>query len=268
MKQTLLVGIVSTLGRLRRGMNCGEVHALQIALRTAGHQLVADGDFGPITEMAVERFQAAHGLKPDGVVGPLTAAALDAACDVAAPPIEPDLPSVKTVAPWLSIARALTGTKEIAGARSNPLIIKWAADIAATYPDLKGTVGWYSDDATPWCGLFAAYCMTRGGYKPPAAPLGAKNWFTDWRDGMHLDEPVLGAVLVKSRVGGGHVTFYEGEDATHYFCRGGNQSDQVNVSRIAKNADVLGFMWPKAAPIVAHGRVITSFAGAVAGSEA
>jgi len=49
----------------------GGVLALQRALGVS-----ADGDFGPITEQAVESFQSAHGLAIDGVVGPATRAAL------------------------------------------------------------------------------------------------------------------------------------------------------------------------------------------------
>ena len=45
----------------------------------------------------------------------------------------------------------------------------------------------------------------------------------------------LGDVLVFSRNGGGHVGFYVGEDTTHYHVLGGNQSDSVNIARIAKN---------------------------------
>ena len=40
--------------------------------------LEADGRFGPVTQHAVEQFQASHGLTPDGVVGPATWAALKA----------------------------------------------------------------------------------------------------------------------------------------------------------------------------------------------
>ncbi len=42
-----------------------------------------DGDFGPITQLAVEAFQQQCDLESDGIVGPLTWRALTA--DIAAP---------------------------------------------------------------------------------------------------------------------------------------------------------------------------------------
>jgi peptidoglycan hydrolase-like protein with peptidoglycan-binding domain len=39
----------------------------------------ADGDYGPSTQVAVEKFQVAHGLAEDGVVGQQTLAALQQA---------------------------------------------------------------------------------------------------------------------------------------------------------------------------------------------
>ncbi len=45
---------------------------LQYLLRAAGHQVEADGDFGPQTEAAVKAFQSANGIEDDGVVGPVT----------------------------------------------------------------------------------------------------------------------------------------------------------------------------------------------------
>lgn len=39
--------------------------------------VTVDGDFGPVTEKAVNAFKIKRGLKPDGIVGPNTWAALD-----------------------------------------------------------------------------------------------------------------------------------------------------------------------------------------------
>lgn len=255
---------------LRRGHKGEAVLAVQLALRAFGHELIADADFGGITEAAVKDFQAAHGLTPDGVVGQLTAAALDSGSGSAAggepATIAPAAPSVLSVAPWLSVMRAITGTKEVAGKGDSPVILGWVRDIVAAYPDLKGTVGWYNHDEIPWCGLAAAYCITKAGFKPPRLALGAVNWFNDWADGYRLEHGCPGAVLVKSRVGGGHVTFYECEDANYYYCRGGNQSDMVNVAAIRKDETVKGFMWPKGGP-AARERKFGSIASARAGGS-
>lgn len=45
---------------------------------------------------------------------------------------------------------------------------------------------------------------------------------------------MLGDILTFKRNGGGHVTMYVGEDAGAYHCLGGNQSDKVCITRIAK----------------------------------
>jgi hypothetical protein len=50
---------------------------VQWRLRTLGHDIVIDGDFGPQTDAAVRAFQAAHGLEVDGRVGPMTRSALE-----------------------------------------------------------------------------------------------------------------------------------------------------------------------------------------------
>lgn len=248
------------------------VKAVQEALRGAGQELVADGSFGVVTEVAVEDFQRKHGLTSDGEVGPLTAAALDAVHSAAVRDSTSSLhetpaPSVYAVAPWLSVMRAITGTKEVQGGADSAIILGWVKTIVDVYPDLKGNVGWYNHDSIPWCGLAVAYCMTKAGFHPPAAPLGAANWYTDWKDGYRLENPCPGAILVKTRVGGGHVTLYEREDANYYYCRGGNQSDMVNVSAIRKDSTVRGFMWPKGGPVPGK-RLFGSMSAARAGSEA
>jgi N-acetyl-anhydromuramyl-L-alanine amidase AmpD len=63
------------MATLKRGDEGPEVAELQARLRELGFD--GDGVFGPVTELAVRRFQEAQGLLPDGVVGPLTRAALE-----------------------------------------------------------------------------------------------------------------------------------------------------------------------------------------------
>lgn len=242
---------------LRMGATGPAVTAVQLALRNDGRDIEADGDFGIITRTALKAFEASRGLTPDGIVDVPTAQALD---KIAAPP------SVLKIAPWLATMRALTGTKEAPGAKDNPFIVEMAHEIVRRYPDLKGTVGWYNHDSIPWCGLGMAYCMAINGIKPVASPLSALAWA---KFGVALKIPTPGAVLVYSRTGGGHVTLYESEDATYYYCRGGNQADSINVTKIPKSRAIKAIRWPAGTPLPTAGRKIGATGNAAAaGSEA
>lgn len=67
----------SSAPELARGDFGAAVTELQQLLQRAGVPTgPVDGDFGPMTQAAVRRFQAARGLPVDGVVGPQTWAAL------------------------------------------------------------------------------------------------------------------------------------------------------------------------------------------------
>lgn len=239
-----LVATVVISGTLREGANGLAVKEIQKALRAAGHELVVDGDFGSNTRAAVERFQAASRIAADGMVGPVTAAYLDRVPQGI--PVKP-LPSVLAVAPWLSRARALTGTREIPGARSNPVILAMRSGLSARYPVLRPNLDWYVDDDTPWCGLFGGACvgLIDPGFMPPLALLRALAW-KDW--GQELDQPVQGCIAVKERKGGGHVTFVEGisKDGKKLLCRGGNQTNMVNLAEYDKDVFV-AYRWPTGA---------------------
>jgi uncharacterized protein (TIGR02594 family) len=122
-------------------------------------------------------------------------------------------------------ALKLYGTYEW-GQGSNPVILNWATECGLTG---------YSSDDIPWCGLFVAVVMRRAGRgaQVPAAPLWARNWH---RFGVFCGGgPQLGDVMVFTRGSGGHVGLYVGEDESHYHILGGNQSDMVNIARLAKN---------------------------------
>lgn len=125
-------------------------------------------------------------------------------------------------------ALKLYGIKEVKGVESNPQIITWAKE-------LGGIVGcWYTDDEKPWCGLFMAICAKRAGLDYPAGfnSLRAKEW-AKW--GNPSPQPSLGDVLIFDRAGGGHVGLYVGQDQHAFHVLGGNQSDAVSITRIAKD---------------------------------
>lgn len=125
----------------------------------------------------------------------------------------------------LVAALAEYGTFEGAGSANNPKILGWAREIGGDVAKV------YTADSIPWCGLFVALCAKRAGKPLPASPLWARAWAT-W--GEKSPRASLGDVLVFVRDGGGHVGLYVGEDATAYHVLGGNQSDGVTITRIAK----------------------------------
>ena len=123
-------------------------------------------------------------------------------------------------------ALALYGVRETAGPASTPEIIKWAEEIGFKILGIT-----YKDDSIAWCGLFMAVVVKRAGHALPKIPVRASSW-AEW--GNYSDTPMLGDVLVFTRKGGGHVGLYVGEDKEAYHVLGGNQSDSVCITRIAK----------------------------------
>ena len=69
-------------------------------------------------------------------------------------------------------------------------------------------------------------------------PYWARNWLLFGQE----TKPVTGAVLIFERGSGGHVGFAVGQDDTHFYVLGGNQSDAVTIARIAKPR-LLGARW-------------------------
>ena len=68
----------------------------------------------------------------------------------------------------------------------------------------------------------------------PAQPLWARSWVNFGKDGSA--RPQLGDVLVFRRgETSGHVGIYIGEDYGAFHVLGGNQSDGVTITRIAKD---------------------------------
>jgi uncharacterized protein (TIGR02594 family) len=222
-----------------------------------------DGVRGRKTILATIAFQRAEKLMADGLVGPKTAALLFAR-ETAATPVPgvsgPTDDAPNAPVPWFVEAQRLIGVAEDRSARSNPLLIGWGREIDCRY----------TNDETPWCGLFVGHCIASQMLAEPLPtnPLGARQWQTFGRG----CDPQPGAVMVFWRVsrsdGRGHVGFYVAEDKAGYFhILGGNQSDAVNVSRVPKSRFVAA-RWPATAMPPAGGKVMADATGRISQREA
>lgn len=164
---------------------------------------------------------------------------------------------IPTEPKWLAVARSLLGTREIPGPQHSGFISKGWARLGA---------GWFNDDETPWCGFFVAHCIDAAGLPYPGKGMFARA--KAWLDWGKPSQPVLGAIVVYSRKGGGHVGFLAGESATHYYVLGGNQDNCVSIAPFNKTTrPPEGFRWPASLP-AGVGKLPKMSGGAVTRGEA
>jgi len=136
---------------------------------------------------------------------------------------------------WVEVARRSIGVRELAGAPTAPVIAGWLQKLGA----------WWKDDETPWCGTACAAWLTEAGLTPPKTWYRARDWAA-WGDA--LPAPMLGAIVVFERVGGGHVGIVVGIDvAGRLMVLGGNQGDRVCIAPFDRGRAV-AFRWPPGAP--------------------
>jgi uncharacterized protein (TIGR02594 family) len=170
----------------------------------------------------------------------------------------PTLLNKELGAPWIDTAQGEINQREVPGAKANPRILEY----------FKVSKFWGEDDTgakNAWCGSFTAWVMSKHGFIPPKNSFRAKEWLNF---GQRLDAPVYGAIGVKTRTGGGHVSFIVGqsEDGAHYYMLGGNQGDAVNVTKYAASV-WSGFVFPSG-PVSSTTLPIYDGVAAHAGSEA
>lgn len=135
---------------------------------------------------------------------------------------------------WLDTAKKYIGTKEVAGASHNATILKMYANVG--FPEVK-------DDETAWCAAFVGSVLKEAGL-PYMKSLAARSYL---KYGKELKQPKAGAIVVfwRGKPDGwqGHVAFVSHFDDTWVYCVGGNQSNQVNVTKFDRKR-VLGYRWP------------------------
>lgn len=139
--------------------------------------------------------------------------------------------------PWYAAALKLRGTHEGTKKKPNPLVQAMFADCG--FPQFKDTT------ATPWCAAFTWSLMKRAGHVVPNSLMARSG--ANWGEPC---EPKLGCLVVMWRgsptSASGHIGFYAGENDTHVFVLGGNQSDAVTVAKFPKSR-VLAYRWPRKA---------------------
>lgn len=132
---------------------------------------------------------------------------------------------------WIDEAKEHIDKKEIVGKGTNLTIKSWLSNLRA----------WWSDDETPWCGVFVAHCLKTAGYPIPKHWFRALAWL-DW--GVEIASPCYGCIVVFSRKGGGHVGFVVGRDENYrLMVLGGNQGNAVSISPF-ETIRVAGYRMP------------------------
>lgn len=132
---------------------------------------------------------------------------------------------------WVVEARKFIGLKEVKGNVHAPEIVQFWKDIKR---------GGIKDDETPWCAAFVGAMLERSNIK--SSRFEGASSYLKW--GETLTAPILGCIVVFSRVGGGHVGFVVGTDRTgNLLVLGGNQADAVNIKSFPRTR-VTGYRWP------------------------
>ena len=120
----------------------------------------------------------------------------------------------------------------------------------------------------PWCGDLVESVIAK---TLPTEPLVSNPfWALNWsKFGKAIKVVAVGNILTFKRNGGGHVGFCVGHDATHFHVLGGNQSNAVTITRIAKDRLLRGGMrWPHGPALPAPNGVARPWSAALSVNEA
>lgn len=134
----------------------------------------------------------------------------------------------KLYSPYQTLA-TLYGTKEVAGARDNPLILAM----------LRTDVAWPENDEVPWCAAAMNFTCKLWNL-PRTKTLRARDWLKIGEPiRLSEAEPGFDVVVFSRGIGQqpgpevldaqGHVGFYAGVEGTNVLALGGNQGDSISI---------------------------------------
>lgn len=227
-----------------------------------------DGEIGRETTTAIAEFQDRSHLdiKYPGTIGPKTLEALGFGIGNGNTKlVSSNIGPAASVAspPWLLEAHRKLGLQE---GRDNKTLREYLKSAG-------GTIG--DPSKVPWCGDFVETVIlkTLPHEKVPSNPYYALNWST-WGKAIDPGQPKLGAIMVferRDRNGkllGGHIAFLVGHDDSNWHVLGGNQSNAITITKIAKSRKHY-MRWPETYPMPSGAPLPKStLAGTVSRNEA
>jgi uncharacterized protein (TIGR02594 family) len=138
-------------------------------------------------------------------------------------------------APWMVRARELIGTREIPGAKHNPVILGFLRA-------MRNIGEWgQSRDETAWCAAFVDHCLIWAGSEGTGHALASS--YKTWGKPAKVETGAIIVIKRKRRGGdkntgsraGYHVGFLIRVTRNNWVILGGNQGDSVSVRYFAKS---------------------------------
>lgn len=190
-----------------------------------------DGMMGPQTESAIVAYKRSRGLRPRPWVGPKTWAKL---MGPQPKPMSREEDNGDDL-PWMKEGKRVLNLHEI---YDNKELTEWLASDGHALGD---------PSEFPWCGDFVETAIRST--LPKEKIMKNPYWALNWQKWGIQTKPTYGCIFSIKRRGGGHVGFIVGEDATRYYCLGGNQANRVSIVPTAKNRfEPKSFRWPRTFP--------------------
>lgn len=132
----------------------------------------------------------------------------------------------------LSEVLKLYGLAEVAGPKSNPVLLKILNNHAKVN----------DDGGIAWCGLLMGEVFSRLGLERPKSYLAARSWLNvgesiDLKEASVSEAHTDLVIFWRNSPNAwqGHVGVYVGQNSTHIFVAGGNQGDAVNITAYLKS---------------------------------